>query len=108
MATLLTFGILFAIFYPRESAHTLFINDSCPHCEQTLKHMDNLKFHERVKVDVINIDYSDKNEQSFEKALTTCDLSEDQVAVPLLYFSDNCFRGTTQILEKLEELSISS
>lgn len=108
VVTLLTLGILLAIFYPREPVLTLFINDSCPHCEQTVKHIDSLEFYKRVKVEVKNIDSSYENRHSFEEALGVCNLREEEIAVPLLHSSDKCFKGTTRILQELEKLSISS
>ncbi len=99
---------VYTFINPDNSTHTLFVDDSCPHCEATITYIDELKFSDKVKITIKNIDKSGRSKKDFEEAVSHCEFKDDEIGIPLLYTENKCVKGTSQILQKLEELSVSS
>lgn len=84
----------------------LFINNSCPHCEQTVSDIKYLEFKTSTGLIIKNIDNFILYKRDFNTVSQVCDIEESQRGVPLLYHQKKCFKGRIEILQELERLNI--
>lgn len=93
-------------FINYKSNPVLFINNSCPHCEQTVSDIEDMEFKKSTGLIIKNIDNFILYKRDFDTISQVCDIKESQRGVPLLYHQKKCFKGRIEILQELERLNI--
>ncbi len=97
------FGVL-GIFYfarknqaPTDLNPVLFYGNTCPHCKEVEKFIDDNKIKDKIKLDEKEVYDNSVNAQEMLKRAESCGLPTDNVGVPFLYADKQCFIGTPDV-----------
>lgn len=88
----------------------LYYGSTCTHCKAVEQYMTENKIDEKIKAKGISIirkeifDNMD-NKLEFELVANYCNLKEFQKGVPLVFYSQKCYVGDTDVLSILDEIS---
>ena len=99
--------ICILLFISVNSAPVLFIDKSCPFCEQTVDELKFREFDKKTNLRIKSLEGNSLNQREFRQKSAECEIESSQVGVPLLYYNGECFKGKVEILKELERASVS-
>ena len=76
----------------------LFYGQGCPHCKIVDDFITQNKIEDKVKFTRLEFWYNKDNQAIIGKAAKKCQITSDQVRVPLLYDGKNCFTGDVDVI----------
>jgi glutaredoxin len=81
----------------------LFYGDTCPHCKNVDKFIEENKIAEKIQFEKLEIfNNKDNSTLMYEKAVA-CGVNKDEVGVPFFWDEGKCIIGDTKIEEYLKE-----
>lgn len=89
-----------------ETTHNYFWGNGCPHCEVVAEFMDSWEEKDKINLQKFEVWYDDANSELMkEKAENVCNLSKNELTVPLLITPDQvCLIGDEPIIEYFKGL----
>jgi len=107
------FGLLFLIFSfnkPKQgqlkATNTLnkeaiiyFYGNTCPHCQELSKWLDENKVNDKVKYVKKEVYQNQSNAQELQQAAAECGLDTSSIGVPFVYAKGKCYIGSDQAKE---------
>ena len=76
----------------------LFYGQGCPHCKIVDDFITQNKIEDKVKFTRLEVWYNKDNQAIIAEAAKKCQITSDQVRVPLLYDGKNCFTGDVDVI----------
>jgi len=82
---------------------TLFYGNTCPHCADLEKWMQENKIEEKIKIIKKEIYDNQQNAQELTQAAKKCGLATNSIGVPFLFAEGRCLIGTSNIISFLSQ-----
>ena len=74
-----------------------FYGNTCPHCAEVEKWMEENKVADKIKVDKKEVYENSQNALELTEVARSCGLPTDNIGVPFLYADGKCFIGTPNV-----------
>lgn len=82
-----------------QSITTYFYGETCPHCRDVRKYLDENKIAEKYSF-VMREVWSDRNNaRLMQEAAKVCSLKTSEIAVPFVFSEGKCLVGTPKVIE---------
>lgn len=76
---------------------TYFYGEECPHCQRVAEFLEANKVSEKVSFDKLEVWHDTKNARQMNEAVKLCQLSPQDVGVPLVFAEGKCFVGEPDV-----------
>ena len=85
------------------SLPTFFYGNTCPHCAEVEKWMEENKIDEKINVVKKEVYDNQGNALELTQAAKSCGIPTENIGVPFLYADEKCYVGTPEVTGYLSE-----
>lgn len=109
--TLIVIGVfiligLVALLVKTQPDKVLYTSDSCPHCKNVEKFVEENKITDYVDFVKLEVSKNPQNAQMFNATAERCGIEPDQRGVPLFYDGETCYVGDVDIINYFQDKKI--
>ncbi|MEM5801074.1 MAG: hypothetical protein QW474_03040 [Candidatus Aenigmatarchaeota archaeon] len=107
--TFLIIGSLYIIYINKKPKYNkndiiFFYGVTCPHCKNVEEFINQNNLDSKISIIKKEVYYNQTNLSELMNYAKKCNLKEDQVGVPFIYYQGKCYIGDKECIELLKSL----
>ncbi|MEM5799929.1 MAG: hypothetical protein QXZ43_04680 [Candidatus Aenigmatarchaeota archaeon] len=108
--TFLILGSLYIIYINKKPKYNkndiiFFYGVTCPHCKNVEEFINQNNLDSKISIIKKEVYYNQTNLSELMNYAKKCNLKEDQVGVPFIYYQGKCYIGDKECIELLKSLT---
>ncbi|MBU5688459.1 MAG: hypothetical protein KQA41_00500 [Candidatus Aenigmarchaeota archaeon] len=108
--TFLIIGSLYIIYINKKPKYNkndiiFFYGVTCPHCKNVEEFINQNNLDSKISIIKKEVYYNQTNLSELMNYAKKCNLKEDQVGVPFIYYQGKCYIGDKECIELLKSLT---